>query len=381
MAQRGDPIGSIINKEDIIRVRRVLADKPRDRLLFELGISSGLVISDLLQLRVGDLLNVSPGDHFIFSDQHKRIEDVCVLNEESYQAFQTYLNMMKHEPESFLFKSRKGTAPLNLSSVSNMVKGWFREAGLDGSYSARSLRKTCQYLQSLESQESGTNFRVIGELDPIEYQEVQEIVYQKLYEKIISGAFPPGTRLTATELSKQFKVSQTPVRMALSWLENKGLVNMLKKKGCVVRKITHDDLYEIIILRNSLEVLGFSLAWPSYNQDTMDLLNSLLKKYEHANDLKTSLQVHKYFHLTMYQDSNLPFLLDLINNLHDRTNAYFIRVYSNIQDKDLHLQKSFKKHQAILSSIEKKQPDKVLFLLEEDIQEGHKRIGSILPDD
>ncbi len=41
--------------EDIQKIKKYLAKKPRDALLFSFGINTGLRISDILSLDVGDV--------------------------------------------------------------------------------------------------------------------------------------------------------------------------------------------------------------------------------------------------------------------------------------------------------------------------------------
>jgi DNA-binding GntR family transcriptional regulator len=378
--QKRDLIGSVISHEDIAQLRRVLAHNYRDRLLFELCISSGLTISTLLQLKLNNFLNVKPFDQIIFSVRNEMSKFSFYINNECYQSLQLYLSTIELKPTSYLFKSRKGDNPLNLSSVSNIIKAWFKDAGVEDKYSARSLRTTAQYFINQELHGSISNGYPNNLLVPIEYQEIQEIVCQRLYDMIISGSIPPGTKLTITEISKQLDVSQTPVRMALSWLANKGLIKMIKKKGCMVRELTPINLEEIIIIRTTLEVVGFKLAWPYYTQDTIALLSSILEEYKNAKDWDTFQQAHRNFHLSMCRDAKLPLLFELINNLIDRTNAHFIHLFSTIQETDANRQKSIKKHETILSFIKNGKPDRVIALIEEDLQEGHEKITSIFND-
>ena len=41
----------IINMKDIKSIKKLLVDRPRDRLLFVLGINSGLRVQDILVLK------------------------------------------------------------------------------------------------------------------------------------------------------------------------------------------------------------------------------------------------------------------------------------------------------------------------------------------
>jgi integrase len=52
----------IREEKDIIAIRNMLSDNPRNHLLFVLGINNGLRTGDLLKLRVKDLAGMKPGD-------------------------------------------------------------------------------------------------------------------------------------------------------------------------------------------------------------------------------------------------------------------------------------------------------------------------------
>ena len=54
-----EPIRKI---EDIKALKRLLSDRPRDLLLFTMGINNGLRIGDLLKLKVKDVQGVKAGD-------------------------------------------------------------------------------------------------------------------------------------------------------------------------------------------------------------------------------------------------------------------------------------------------------------------------------
>jgi GntR family transcriptional repressor for pyruvate dehydrogenase complex len=60
-------------------------------------------------------------------------------------------------------------------------------------------------------------------------------VARDLLQKIESGESPPGTKLpTEPELSKQFGVSRTVVREAISRLKNEGMVDSQQGSGVYV---------------------------------------------------------------------------------------------------------------------------------------------------
>ncbi|MFF1255045.1 GntR family transcriptional regulator [Pseudarthrobacter sp. NPDC058329] len=82
----------------------------------------------------------------------------------------------------------------------------------------------------------------------------------RIRELIISGDFPPGSRLRERDLSLALKVSRVPVREALQQLEAEGFIDTFPRRGATVKQITLRDVNELFDVRLSLEVLAARLA-------------------------------------------------------------------------------------------------------------------------
>jgi DNA-binding GntR family transcriptional regulator len=79
------------------------------------------------------------------------------------------------------------------------------------------------------------------------------IVYDSLKRRIITNALKPGDPLNEGILSKEFKISKTPVREALQQLEKKGLVENIPGKGAFVSRFSFQDVRELFEIREILE--------------------------------------------------------------------------------------------------------------------------------
>ena len=75
----------------------------------------------------------------------------------------------------------------------------------------------------------------------------------RLRELIISGEFPPGSRMSELPLVERIGVSRTPLRLALAKLEHEGLLEPLSGGGYAVREFTQRDIDDAIELRGVLE--------------------------------------------------------------------------------------------------------------------------------
>ena len=66
---------------------------------------------------------------------------------------------------------------------------------------------------------------------------LSEQARNELLASIVSGKLPAGERLTEEALSQEYGISRTPVRDALSRLENDGLIERLPSRGYQVKKL------------------------------------------------------------------------------------------------------------------------------------------------
>ena len=81
----------------------------------------------------------------------------------------------------------------------------------------------------------------------------QTRVTVQLREMILNGRYAPGVRITETSLAKSLGASRTPVRYALSVLEQEGLVSGIPNRGYRVERFSLRDISNAIDLRGTLE--------------------------------------------------------------------------------------------------------------------------------
>ncbi len=87
-----------------------------------------------------------------------------------------------------------------------------------------------------------------------------DVAYDYIRKRILSGDFPPGHPLMTEVLSKEIKVSRTPVRDALRKLETDGLVTIRAHIGASVKKMNLREFREMSDLRLALESHAAGLA-------------------------------------------------------------------------------------------------------------------------
>lgn len=95
------------------------------------------------------------------------------------------------------------------------------------------------------------------------------VVREKLRAAILSGLLPHGTHLSEIKLSKEYGVSRTPVREALSALAADGLIEMYPNRGAFVKTPDETTQQELLTLYGFLMGLAANLATETLTETDM----------------------------------------------------------------------------------------------------------------
>lgn len=130
----------IRNKGDIEAMKRVLLKRCyRDYFLFTLGINTGLRISDLLALRVGD---VKGKTHIVITEQKTSKLKRFKINNELQEHISKFT--IDKDKAAYLFQSRRGTDRIHRVQAWKILNAAAQEVGLE-EIGTHTLRKTFGY--------------------------------------------------------------------------------------------------------------------------------------------------------------------------------------------------------------------------------------------
>ena len=142
-------VQAITDPKDVKSIKKLLANNPRDLLIFTMGINTGLRAGDLLNLKIYQVENVKVGDRVSFIEQKTEKQNVFIINNEIKKCLDNYLATREnYDPNDYLFKSRKyRNSPLSVHALGNYIKNWCSIINLKGNFSSHTLRKTWAYMQ------------------------------------------------------------------------------------------------------------------------------------------------------------------------------------------------------------------------------------------
>lgn len=133
----------------------------------------------------------------------------------------------------------------------------------------------------------------------INIKSLREQVYEFLRRELASGSLLPGSPINMNEISRQLRVSKTPLRDAILQLETEGFVTIAPRSGVFVNELTLDVIRHLYEMAGGLElsVLLANLDRIDENRiATMKWLNAGLIGAVQREDFDTLYEMNLAFH-------------------------------------------------------------------------------------
>jgi DNA-binding GntR family transcriptional regulator len=153
--------------------------------------------------------------------------------------------------------------------------------------------------------------------EPMIEDSTVEQVLAYIRDGIISGAFPPQSKLFPKVIAEECGTSFIPVREALRVLESEGFVNFVHNRGAWVTPLSLEDLDDLYTIRIELECETLRRADP-FTATEIRRLERLLDQSDKANrrgDRATVIRLNRELHLYIYGKANSPRRMKLIEQL------------------------------------------------------------------
>ncbi|MBI4264438.1 MAG: GntR family transcriptional regulator [Acidobacteria bacterium] len=182
-------------------------------------------------------------------------------------------------------------------------------------------------------------------------------VYGRLRDAILSGEYRPGARLNEDEIARRFRVSRTPLRDALKQLELEGLVTRTRYQGVSVKRLSPDEILELLDLREVLEGLAARLAAEHMSDADREKLQAIFAEAEELNrtgEYASYLDRATQFHELLVDSSGSEQLSRFMRNMYDR-----IRL---VRSRTIYLpgraRNSLNEHRELLAALVARDPDR-----------------------
>jgi GntR family transcriptional regulator, rspAB operon transcriptional repressor len=179
--------------------------------------------------------------------------------------------------------------------------------------------------------------------------------YEAIKQRIITCAFKPGEYINELQLSSFLKIGRTPVHQALDRLMIEGLVQVIPRKGVIVKPVSLNEVLQIIEVRLINEPYGARLAAEHARDSDLSAMSEVLLQAKHwvaLRNVELMMLLDREFHLLIAQSAKNDVLIELLRSLHERSlRFWFISLnaqnqYERVQDEHSGILAAIRKHNA-----------------------------------
>lgn len=150
---------------------------------------------------------------------------------------------------------------------------------------------------------------------------VSRRAYARIRRDILAGKHVAGSMLSENDLAADLGISRTPVRIALSRLQDEGWIRIYPQRGASVRGLTDAQIREAAQARHALETAGVMRASQARLNELMSGLPDEIERQRSAlaeGDFATFNELSAQFHRDFVALADNATMLDLYDRMQDR---------------------------------------------------------------
>ncbi len=170
----------------------------------------------------------------------------------------------------------------------------------------------------------------------IDHKPLPEKIAEFIRNQIIQGKLKSGEKILEAQIAEDLNISRTPVREAIRLLECEGFVELLPRRGAIVKEFSEKDFKDIVEIKACLSSLTAELSFEKINENIIGKLKSIIENEKKilANNSFTNEKIYKFFkECSKFQETFLKLcdnthLVDLnlkIENHIKRYRFYFLK--------------------------------------------------------
>lgn len=151
---------------------------------------------------------------------------------------------------------------------------------------------------------------------------LRDVAYDLIKHQIITCTFKPGEYLNEAFVSAKLGIGRTPVHQALDRLMLEDMVEVIPRKGVIVKPVSLEDVMQIIEVRLINEPYGVRLAAERADDTEIAAMTDILgraRKWAAVRNVKEMMLLDREFHMALARAARNTVLADILRKLHERS--------------------------------------------------------------
>lgn len=206
---------------------------------------------------------------------------------------------------------------------------------------------------------------------------LRDQAYEVIKWRILTCAYRPGELINEAQVAQVTGLGRTPVHQAFDRLSVEGLVDIMPRKGMVVRHVSLGEMMQLVPVRIANEALCARLAAEHANRAELEHLERILHDGERATaerDSEQLLLLDREFHATLAAASRNEILEDLLGKLHERClRFWFLSLTAQTQREAVQ-----REHADIVSALRQRDSDRAEAAVRAHVASFHSSVSRLI---
>ena len=206
---------------------------------------------------------------------------------------------------------------------------------------------------------------------------LRDAAYDAIKHRIITCVFKPGDYLNEAFVSATIGIGRTPVHQAIDRLTQDGLLEVIPRKGVIVKPVSLDEVAQIIDARRINEPYCARLAAERADHIDVSVLGDILNRadaWTEVRNIEQMMLLDREFHFLIARAAKNAVLTELLRNLHERSLRFWF-ISLNVPTQYELVQSE---HSAILDAIKRRDPDAADVAMRRHIESFRSSVTQLL---
>ena len=146
--------------------------------------------------------------------------------------------------------------------------------------------------------------------------------YASIKDLIITCVLRPGDYINESQLCERLKIGRTPVHQAVGQLQQERFVDIIPRKGIIVRPISLDEYFALDETRLLLEVGAARFSAERITSSELQVLDAIVDRVKEARrdrNIEMLLLCDRDFHFCLADATRNPILATMLKTTYERS--------------------------------------------------------------
>jgi DNA-binding GntR family transcriptional regulator len=202
---------------------------------------------------------------------------------------------------------------------------------------------------------------------------LRDAAYEAVKHRIITCVFKPGEYLNEAYVSQAIGIGRTPVHQAIDRLTQDGLLEVIPRKGVIVKPVSLEEVVQITDVRRVNEPYCVALAAERADNIEMSVLGDILNRadaWTEVRNIEQMMLLDREFHMTLARAAKNSVLASILQNLHERSlRLWFISLTAHDHHREVQ-----QEHRMIFEAIKQRDANAAASAMTEHIDSFRRNI-------